>query len=127
MGASISYARPKSATTNTTAIAFTIKAGESDEDPLPATSGATGIVTVEYSADADESGGTDVQKIATFTITPSMSATGQLSFVVGMVPTDGAAADGTCVPTITADGKASFSHPQSMDAWQTAAGRARQA
>jgi len=116
------YNRLKSSTVNSTDINFTIKAAEVGESLGADLTGSTGALQAQFSADADESVGADVQVIGKFTITPVLGAShpGSLAFLVSFTPVDGGASDLTA-QTYT------FNHPQSMDAWQTEAGRARQA
>lgn len=115
------YNRPKSVTTNDTPIDFSVKASESPNavDTLP-NAGNSAIVDVLYRADADESGSADVQDIAKFTFTPSLSADGTLSLGISFTAVSGAGVDGT-------PQTATVLHTQGMNAWQSAAGRAPQA
>lgn len=120
MGDTLNYNRPKASAVNDTAIDITIKSGESDESPLPDTAGTTGITKTEYYADADESGSSDIQLLATFLITPAIDVnTGRITFTVAFTPKGGGGGAGTTTSQV-------FTHHETMDAWQAAAGRARQ-
>lgn len=127
MAVSKSYPRLKSATTNTTGIAITLKAAEgaitqhafrdnmgADED------GLTGVINGTYMADANESGGADVQDLFRFSITPNIESNGRTTLTVVVTPVKGNGDAGDAVTTVHV-------LPENMDAWQTAAGRARQA
>lgn len=124
MPANISYNRPKSSLVNSTGIQFSVKASELDNVPanLPgAAQGNSGELNVLYTADADESGGADVQNIAIFKFTPAIDPkTGMLRLNAEFTPVNG---NGSLGAVQSNSGK----HPQDMDAWQSAAGRARQA
>lgn len=117
-GDAFTYSRPKSATTNSTAINVTVKAGEQG-GTIADGDGDTAIVEAQFLADVDESGGTSLKKFGTFVITPVVSSTGAVSFEVEFTPTNGDGVDGTAQSY-------TFAHPNSMDVIQTAGGRARQ-
>lgn len=115
MAADFSYSRPKATVVNATPINIAVSPTQAETG-----GGTTGIAQVAFTADADESGGADVQTIGTFVITPVLTSSGNFSFTVAFTPKLGAGTDGTAESH-------SFVHPQTMDVWQTTAGRARQA
>lgn len=116
------YNRLKSGTTNSTGIALAILMAERpDSVGAIGGTGTTGIMDITYTADADESGGADIQDLARLVITPSINPdNGAIQFIVEFIPVLGAETDG---PTQSH----TFVHDQVMDIWQTAAGRVRQA
>lgn len=115
------YDRPKIVAINDTDINITLFQAEQPTVLGAADAGTTGILDVEVRADADESGGADVQVLFKVTLTPQLVvATGEVSLQVEVTPVAGDASD---APTITS----TVPHTETMDAWQTAAGRARQA
>lgn len=127
MPANKNYERPKSDTTNDTAISFSVRAAESPEVPEELdgintpNAGNTGIGILVLAADADESGGSDKQPMFEITCEPVINnTTGAVNFKVTMTPILGDGTDGTPTSLVV-------THDQTMDAWQTAAGRARQA
>lgn len=82
--------------------------------------GNTGILDLVIEVDADESGGTDLQSCMKVTLTPSIDIiSGVISLAVVFTGVTGVGADET-TQTKT------FNHGETMDAWQTGAGRARQ-
>lgn len=126
MAANVNYDRPKSATTNNTPINIDFTAGE-EPTALAAlsadNSGSSGILNVTVTADADESGGLDVQdlyRIEDIQVTINQS-TGLTNLTMTITPVLGDGTDAASPTTVT------VRHPETMDAWQTAAGRARQA
>lgn len=125
MAADVNYDREKLVVINDTPINIGITAAE---EPAAATtalsadgSGSTGILNVIFTADADESGGVDVQDL--FRVEDLRviinQATGLTQLAATVIPVLGAATDGTPETIL-------IKHPQTMDAWQTAAGRPRQ-
>lgn len=122
MGVTKTYNRPKSTTVNSTGMAFTILAEEKPETPAAFQgSGNTGNLDCLIKVDADESGGADVQNFFRIETAISVdSSSGVATLVVTVTPVLGDASNGT--PTVT-----TIVHPQTMDVFQTAAGRARQA
>lgn len=115
------YDRTKIAISNPTGIALTTKACEMPNAlaAMPTAGGESGIVRVLYTADADESGGADVQNHARFKFTPGLTTGGQFSVGIEFVPIGGAGGDGTTQ-------SATLVHPQSMDDFQADGGRPRQ-
>lgn len=82
--------------------------------------GNTAILEIHFRADADESSGTDIQLLAKVTITPTIvQADGKVQFKVDFTAVNG---DGSSASVQTK----TFDHSETMDVWQTAAGRARQ-
>ncbi len=121
MAADINYDRPKIVVINDTPINVTLFGAEQPTALAALAAGTTGIADIVVRADADESGGADVQDLFRITLTPQIVvATGELSLQVEVTPVNGDASD---APTVTS----TVTHPETMDAWQTAAGRARQA
>ncbi len=118
----INYDRPKVTTINDTAMTIHWEAAEGPTAETDIDAGTNGIMTFTLVADADESGGADLQDLFTGTNTPAIDqTTGRITLVVVLTPVDGDASD---MPAVTLD---TVTHPQTMDAWQSAAGRARQA
>lgn len=123
MAATINYDRPKIATINDTPIDITIQGRESPDafGNLGAGTGTTGVADVKFRADADESGGADVQDLWDIALTPSIhEVTGVIKMTIVATPVLGDASNGTPVTTV-------LTHDETSDAWQSAAGRARQA
>lgn len=121
MAADFSYNRPKATTVNITPINIAIEVGEKPDAPTAiGGTGTTGILDVVFTGDADESGGADVQNLWKVTLTPSINSVGQMQLTATVTPVLGDGTDGGAVSR-------TFDHEQTADAWQTAAGRARQA
>lgn len=117
----LTYARDKDPATNSTGIATS---GEAREDPnalVAIAAGAGTFYELVISGDADESGGVDIQQLWKVKLTPTLqsAAPGVMGLNVEVTPVNGDASD---APATTSN----IVHPESMDAWQTAAGRARQ-
>lgn len=122
MAGTKTYNREKATPTNSTGMVFTILVSE-QPDGVGAIggTGTTGILESEFHVDADESGGTDIQTHAKFTIEPKVdSGTGITTYTVTFTPVKGDANDGVVQVK-------SFAHDENMDVWQTAAGRVKQA
>ena len=127
MAVTKTYNRPKSTVVNSTGIACTLLAAEKPTTPVAigGDPGNTGNLDCRIQADADESGGADVQDLFRIETAIAVDATsGLITLTVTVTPAKGGDASGT--PTGTARSVA-VQHDQTMDAWQTAAGRARQA
>lgn len=120
MGATLNYEREKLVETNTTGMAILAKAAEGAAATPVNLAGADGIMQIAFDADADESGGVDVQDLFRVdNLQIIISSEGLIRLTGSIVPVLGDATDGTAVPI-------DVTHPELMDAWQTAAGRARQ-
>ena len=120
MGATLNYEREKLVETNTTGMDIIAKAAEGTAATPIDLAGADGIIQIAFDADADESGGADVQDlIRVDDLQITISAEGLIKLTGSVIPVLGDGTDGTAVPI-------SVQHPELMDAWQTAAGRARQ-
>ena len=124
MAADVNYDRPKSVVINDTPINVAFTAGE---EPAAATtaltadgSGTTGILNVNVTADADPTAGVDIQQLFRVEDLQVLidATTGRVTLSASIIPVKGDATDGTPVPLTVV-------HPQTMDAWQTAAGQAR--
>jgi len=122
MAVTKTYNRPKSTVVNSTAIDVTIKVSEKPDAPgAIGGTGTTGNLDARFQADADESGGTDIQDLFKLETTIAVDATtGQANLTVLVTPIKGGALDGTAKSMVV-------THDETVDAWQTAAGRARQA
>lgn len=121
MAQNVNYNRPKISTVNSTPISFSVEAAEVGGTEAALAAGASAGVQGTLIADADESGGADLQDWATFTVEPVIDAdTGIASVKVTVTPILGDGSSGTAKTLYVP-------HEQTMDAWQTAAGRARQA
>lgn len=128
MAANVNYNRPKSATTNPTDINIDFTGAEEPTaqttafGPSTDNTGTSGIFNLIVTADADESGGVDVQDLFRIEDIQVLidATTGVTRLTANIIPVRGDATDGTTVPV-------DVQHPETMDAWQTAAGRARQA
>lgn len=121
LAGTINYERAKVATTNTTGMIHTLLVSE-QPDAVGAIggTGTTGILDAHFEVDADESGGADVQKLWKITCTPQIASDGKITLKIDATPVKGDATDGAVISN-------TFNHEETMDAWQTAAGRARQA
>ncbi len=115
------YDRPKLAGTNVTGMVLTLLAGEKPDAPTAiGGTGTTSELDARVQADADESGGADVQDLFKIETVPVVAADGTVTLAVTITPIKGDATEGKAqVLTVT--------HPENMDVWQSAAGRARQA
>lgn len=122
MAKDLSYERSKSATTNTTPINHTFQGRESPDAfaSLSTGTGTAGAADLKVLADADESAGADVQDLWDVKVTPQLSGDGTISLLVEATPVLGDGTPGTKVSQ-------AFSHEETMDQWQAAAGRPRQA
>jgi hypothetical protein len=122
MAGSITYDRDKDPKINATVIDIVAKAGEDPAAPAALVGGSTGFLDLEFEVDADESGG--VALVNVFRVDGLKvlldPATGLITLAGTIVPVLG---DGTDAPTTYSILQ---SHPQTMEAWQTAAGRAQQ-
>lgn len=120
MSVTQSYPRPKATPTNSTSLALTLKVAELPDTPAAiGGSGTTGTLDCRLQCDADESGGTDVQDLFKLVATPDIDASGNATYTVIVTPIKGDGSAGT-PQTLT------VTHSETMDTWQTAAGRARQ-
>ena len=126
MPLTINYNRPSISLTAVAPMVHTILATEtlvSGADVLVAIEsvgviGDTGVARLEYQVDADESGGADVQTMYKILITPSIDAGGNHTLTLAVTPVGGAGAD-LAAKTLA------VTHPEKVDAWQTAAGNPR--
>ena len=124
MAADVNYDRPKSVVINDTPINIDFTAGE---EPTAATtaltadnSGSSGILNINVTADADPTGGADIQdlfRIEDLQVVINQE-TGLTQLTMSVVPVTGGATDATAVAV-------TVNHTQTMDAWQAAAGVAR--
>ena len=120
MGVTKNYNRDKDPSVNVTGIALRAKAAEGAAASPADLAGADGIMQVAFDADADESGGTDVQDLFRIdNLQVNISSTGVVTLIGTPVAVLGDGSEVTGTPI-------NFAHPQNMDAWQTAAGRPRQ-
>ena len=115
------YNRLKDPDTNSTGIVLSGEVRELPNALAAVVAGTSGDFELAISGDADESGGADVQQLYRVLAQPIIAAgaPGQQSLRVTITPVLGDGSDGT--PIIT-----DVPHPETMDAWQTAAGRPRQ-
>lgn len=121
MGKTNNYDRPKSSGINDTGMVTSLLVGEKPDAPSAiGGTGTTAELDCRVQADADESGGADVQDLYKLEALPAVSINGEVTLKVTITPIKGDGTDGKVqVVTVT--------HDENMDAWQTAAGRARQA
>lgn len=131
MAQDLSYERLGSDVTNTTPISISPKAAEigGTEAAVDAAgqAGDTAGIQATLTADADESGGADIQDLWRIVAKPLIDATAQshgesrgtMTLEVTITPVKGDGTAGTAQKFIV-------THPENIDAWQTAAGRARQ-
>ena len=121
MAATQNYNRSKNPAVNATPIVLTLLVGEKPDAPAAiGGTGTTAQLDARIQADADESGAADVQDLFRLEVVPaigSMTAKSRVSITVTPILGDGT--PGTPV-TFSAE------HDETMDAWQTAAGRAQQ-
>lgn len=115
------YDRPKLSGINDTGMLMTLLVGEKPDAPgAIGGTGTTAELDCRVQADADESGGVDVQDLFKLEALPAVALSGAQTLKVTVTPIKGDGTEGTAqILTV--------SHPENMDAWQTAAGRARQA
>lgn len=121
MAGTINYDRDKNPKINDTGIAIIPKAGEEPAAAAALAGGSTGIINIEFEGDADESGGSSLVnlfRLEDLQVTVNVT-TGAITLSGSIIPVLGDATDGT--PKAIA-----VIHPQTMDAWQAAAGRAQQ-
>lgn len=126
MAANVNYDRPKDPAINDTPINIDFLAGEEPTALAALTadnSGSTGILNVTITADADESGGADVQDLFRIEDIQVLinQETGLCQLVLNVIPVLGDGTDANTPPE-----QYVVNHPETMDAWQTAAGRPRQ-
>ena len=115
------FDRPKLSGINDTGIVLTLLVGEKPDAPgAIGGTGSTAELDCRVQADADESGGVDIQDLFKIETVPVIAADGTVTLAVTVTPIKGGATDGKA-QTLT------VTHPENMDAWQSAAGRARQA
>lgn len=118
------YNRPKATVVNSTPINISLKVAEKPDTPgAIGGSGTTGELIALFQADADESGGADVQDLFKLEALPVVAADGTVTLQVTVTPIRGASpfANGTAQRMVVPHDDVT------LDAWQTAAGRARQA
>ena len=120
MGVTQSYSRAKDPAINATGMDLTLFVGEEPDAPTAiGGTGNTGVLDARLEADADESGGVDVQDLFRLRAVPSINSAGVAIYTVTVTPVLGDGTDGTPASmTVT--------HDETIDAWQTAAGRPRQ-
>ena len=115
------YDRPKSSVINDTGIVLTLLVAEKPDVPIAiGGTGTTAELDCRVQADADESIGNDIQDLFKIEIVPVVAADGITTLTITVTPVKGDATDGKTQTLVV-------THPENMDAWQTAAGRARQA
>jgi len=125
MAANVNYDRDKNPKINDTPINIDFLAGEEPTGVGALSgdnSGSSGILNVTVTADADESGGADIQdlfRIEDIQIIIDVT-TGLVKLTMQVIPVLGDASDAATPIDV------SVTHPETMDAWQTAAGRAQQ-
>ncbi len=121
MGITIDYNRLKDPEINLTGMDFSLLVSEKPDAPSAiGGTGSTGELDMRVQVDADESGGADVQDLFKVETVPLIAADGAMSLKTTITPINGDGTEGT--PQIL-----TVVHNENMDAWQTAAGRARQA
>lgn len=122
MAGTKNYERLKEPDTNTTGMSITFQGSELPTAKAALAAGTTGNAEIFVEADADESGGIDIQDLFKVALTPVIANLhpGTMSLTVVVTPIKGDGTDGTPITT-------QVTHDETMDAWQTAAGRARQA
>ncbi len=123
----MTYNRPKSAVVNDTPIRVLSQVKASDKTAYPAAlvddadaPSVTGIVDQQIQVDVDESGGESLKTLGTLVTSVLVAADGTTTLKVTFTPYMGNGDAGNPQEFI-------FNHPQSMDVFQSAAGRARQA
>ena len=121
MAATINYNRSKVSTVNDTPIDLTLLAGELPDAPTAiGGTGTTAAFDIRLQGDADESAGADVQDLFKVVGTPVITSDGKITLSVVVTPVAGAGGD-------LAATTSAVLHPETVDAWQAAAGRPRQA
>lgn len=120
MGVTKNFNCDKSPDTNVTGIAIRAKAAEGAAASPVDLAGADGIMQLAFDADADESVGTAIEDLFRIdNLQIVLGSAGALELIATVVPVLG---DGTDGPSTAIK----VAHPQNMDAWQAAAGRAQQ-
>ena len=122
MAGTINYDRDKNPKINDTGIAIIPKAGEEPASAAALAGGSTGILNLEFEGDADESGGASLVnlfRVEEIQVTVGVND-GVMKIIGTIIPVLGDASDAATTQ------KFSMTHPQTMDAWQAAAGRAQQ-
>ena len=120
MGVTKNYNRSKDPDTNVTGIAIRAKAAEGAAATPADLGGADAIAQIAFDADADESAGTTIEDLFRIdNVQINLTSDGKITLAGTIVPVLGDGTDGTAVAIQQV-------HPQNMDAWQTAAGRAQQ-
>lgn len=122
MPADLTYNRSKIASVNSTPINITIFVAENPDSLADiGGTGTTGVLHAMFKGDADESTGADVTNLFELTATPSIELnTGIMRLTVIVTPKKGDGTDGTSASNV-------FTHTETADAWQSGAGRSRQA
>ena len=119
MTVTINYNRDKDPSQNVTGIDLSILAAEEPGVPAAPVAGTTGILAGSIQADADESGGATVLDLFTFRMVPTINSAGLTTLSLTATPILGDTSLGTAQAL-------NVQHPQTMDEWQAAAGRAQQ-
>jgi hypothetical protein len=120
MPKTFTYNRPSATLVVSTGMVLTLKTAETPNAPAAVAGGGTdGVLDARFQVDADESGGTDVQDLFKILATPNIDTNGQITLTVVVTPIKGGGANGTADSIVV-------THDESMDTWQTNAGRARQ-
>lgn len=114
------YNRDKNPKINVTGIVLTLLVSEKPDAPgAIGGTGTTAELDCRVQADADESGGADVQDLFKIEAVPAIDDDGITTLTVTVTPIKGDASNGTQKITVV-------THDENMDAWQAAAGRAQQ-
>jgi len=113
----LTYNRDKNPATNATPITISGEARELPNALVAIAAGTTGAFEVAITGDADPSGGAALVQLWRVALTPTLQSAdpGTQGLTLTATPVLGDGSDGTPVVFQSV-------HPQTMDAWQTAAG-----
>ena len=115
MGVTSNYERSKSDVSNTTGIDLSLLVAEKPDGPgAIGGTGNTAELDCRVQADADETGGADVQDLFKIEALPAIDANGRTSVKITVTPINGDASEAT-------PQQLTVVHGENIDAWQTAA------
>lgn len=119
MPATFNYNRDKDPSVNVTPIDVSLLAAEKPTAPAAVAAGTTGQLDLRIQGDADPGAGTTLVELFKVEVVPTFDSAGNVRLNVTVTPKLGDGSDGTAQAL-------NLTHPQTLDAWQTAAGFPRQ-